>query len=131
VLLNVEENEYFAYLSSPTPKHKNLKNTLDLIKMDNDNLGVINFNNMITVTKNNYTEYDLNKKYNDKEEISRINLLSIQLRWLTSNRKEVIIKSKILYTLYKNNKLPKNIKDRCSNFILLEEKCNEYNKILV
>lgn len=38
-------------------------------------------------------------------------------------------KSKLLYNLYKNDNLPKNVKDRCCNCILLEEKCREYNKI--
>ncbi|NLL44133.1 MAG: hypothetical protein GX247_00495 [Mollicutes bacterium] len=32
-----------------------------------------------------------------------------------------------LYTKYKDKTLPKNIMDRCCNFLLLEEKCKEYN----
>ncbi len=31
--------------------------------------------------------------------------------------------------LYNNGNLPQNIKARCCNFKLLEEKCIEYNKI--
>lgn len=127
VLFMVENCEYFAPLSSPKEKHKKLKNTLDLIKIKNGEYGVINFNNMIPVTNKNYVEYDLNKKTDDKKEMNRINLLNNQLRWLTSNKKKIYIKSKLIYDLYKNNKLPKNIKDRCCNFPLLEEKCNEYN----
>ena len=46
-----------------------------------------------------------------------------QLRWLTSNKKDIYTKSRLLYNLYKNNKLSKNIKTRCCNFPLLEEKC--------
>lgn len=34
--------------------------------------------------------------------------------------------SKTLYNLYVNNKLPDNVKNRCCNFILLEEKCDLY-----
>ena len=97
-----------------------------LIKIDNGNLGVINFNNMIPVTKDNYIVFDLNKKTNDKKELHRIKLLTNQLRWLTTNRKEILTKLKLLYNLYKNNKLPKNVRDRCCNFLLLEEKCKEY-----
>ena len=33
-----------------------------------------------------------------------------------------------LYKLYNNERLPKNISERCCNFKLLEEKCIEYNK---
>lgn len=127
VLFMVSKCEYFAPLSSPKPKHKLLKNTLDLLKINDGIYGVINFNNMIPVEKNNYIEFDLNKKTNDENEMFRINLLRNQLRWLTSNKKEVLTKSKLLYNLYKNKKLPKNVEDRCCNFPLLEEKCREYN----
>ncbi|MFA7120128.1 MAG: type III toxin-antitoxin system ToxN/AbiQ family toxin [Bacilli bacterium] len=127
VLFMVEKFEYFAPLASPKPKHKTLKNTLDLLKIDNGVYGVVNFNNMLPVTSGNYQEFDLNKKTSNKEEMFRINLLTNQLRWLTSNKKDVLTKSKLLYNLYKNKKLPKTVEDRCCNFILLEEKCKEYN----
>ena len=47
VLFIVEGHEYYAPLSSPKPKHKHLKNTLDLVKIDNGRLGVVNLNNML------------------------------------------------------------------------------------
>lgn len=50
-----------------------------------------------------------------------------QSRWLTKYKKEVYFKSKLLYVLYKNNKLPQNVKNRCCNFLLLEKKCILYN----
>ena len=124
----VKKCEYFAPLSSPKPKHKHLRNTLDLLRIDNGKYGVINFNNMIPVTNKNYTLFNLNKKTKIKEEQFRINLLNNQLRWLTSNRKFVMEKSLLLYDLYKKNKLPKSVKDRCCDYILLEKKCKEYNK---
>ena len=128
VLFMVGKCEYFAPLSSPKPKHKTLKNTLDLIKIADGEYGVINFNNMIPVTSNNYKEFDLNKSSEDKNEMRRIRLLRNQLRWLTSNKKIINSKSKLLYDLYKTNKLPKNVRERCCNFPLLEDKCKEYNK---
>ena len=127
VLFNIGIYEYFAPLSSPKEKHKSLRNKLDLIKIDNGKYGVVNLNNMIPVTSNNYVEFDLNKKTNIKSELQRITLLTKQLRWLTQNKKEIYRKSKLLYDLYKNDKLSKNIKDRCCNFPLLEIKCNVYN----
>lgn len=128
VLFMIDKCEYFAPLSSPKPKHSKLKNTLDLIKIENGNYGVVNFNNMIPVMDKNYVIFDLNKKTEDKRENFRLELLRNQLRWLTANKKDVNTKSKLLYNLYKSNKLPKNVKDRCCNFPLLEEKCREYNK---
>ena len=55
ILFTVNNCEYFAPLSSPKPKHIKLKNTLDLIKINDGIYGVVNFNNMIPVTNNNYT----------------------------------------------------------------------------
>ena len=99
VLFSIERQEYFAPLSSPKVKHKTLKNTLDLIKIDKGNYGVFNFNNMIPVTKDDYEIFDLNKKSNDKKEIFRIELLKNKLRWLTTNRKEIYTKSNYLKML--------------------------------
>lgn len=124
----IDKCEYFAPLSSPKPKHSKLKNTLDLIKIENGNYEVVNFNNMIPVMDKNYVIFDLNKKTENRAENFRLELLRNQLRWLTANKKDVNTKSKLLYNLYKSNKLPKNVKDRCCNFPLLEEKCREYNK---
>ena len=104
-----------------------MKNTLDLIKIKGGEYGVVNLNNMIPVNTDNYMEFDLNKKTNNELDISRIELLTNQLRWLTLNKKEIYTKSRVLYNLYVNNKLPKNVKDRCCNYLLLEDKCNEYN----
>ena len=128
VLFMIDKCEYFAPLSSPKPKHSKLKNTLDLIKIENGTYGVVNFNNMIPVMDKNYVIFDLNKKTENRAENFRLELLRNQLRWLTANKKDVNTKSKLLYNLYKSNKLPKNVKDRCCNFTLLEEKCREYNK---
>lgn len=123
----VEDCEYFAPLSNPKPKHQNKKNTIDLLKINNGIYGVVNFNNMILVRNNNYTLFDLNKKSNNKNEQFRLALLRNQLRWLTSNKKEVLKKSRLLYKLYKENKLSKSLYSRSCNFPLLEEKCIEYN----
>lgn len=128
ILFYINDIEYFAPLSGPKAKHKLLKNTIDLFKINDGKYGVVNFNNMIPVFKNNYELYDLNIKTDDKNTMKRIILLRNQLRYLNKNKKEILLKSKLLYNLYKNNKLPKNVKSRCADFILLEEKCAEYNK---
>ena len=127
VLFIIKNCEYFAPLSSPKEKHKLLKNTIDLLKINDGVYGVVNFNNMIPVKSNNYVEFDLSLDNKDKDEVMRINLLRNQLRWLTVNRKEIMNKSRLLYNLYMNDKLPDNVRDRCCNYRLLEEKCNEYN----
>ncbi len=131
VLFMVEDKEYFAPLSSPKPKHIKMKNIIDIIKIDNGNLGVINFNNMIPVTKNNYIMFDLYGIPKNDNEKKRQELLKSQLLWLNKNNKIIRNKAIKLYMFYKEDKLPKNVRDRCCNFILLEEKSKEYNKVLV
>lgn len=128
VLFPIDDKEYFAPLSSPKPKHKKMKNTLDFFKIDNGTLGAINFNNMIPVKKNNYTIISLNKKNLKKDELNYQELLKNQLSWLNSHQLQIKNKAKLLYIKYINDKLNKKIYDRCCNFLLLEKKCDTYNK---
>ena len=129
VLFTVEGHEYYAPLSSPKPKHKHLKNTLDLVKIDNGRLGVVNLNNMIPVNENCYVVFDLNKKPNSVTEKNRIELLTNQLDYLNLHKNLIISKSKRLYKLRVKNILPTNVIDRCCDYKLLEEKCKEYSKV--
>lgn len=129
ILFNIDSCEYFAPLSSPKAKHLTMKNTLDFFKIDGGKLGAVNFNNMIPVSKNNYEVIYFNKILLNKNDIKYNELLKDQLTWLNKNYNQVKDKSKKLYDLYNTNKLPKNIKDRCCNFKLLERVCEEYNKI--
>lgn len=62
ILFQIDTCEYFALLSSPKPKHKNMKNTIDFFKIKDVELGAVNFNNMIPVNENNYSLVDLNKE---------------------------------------------------------------------
>ena len=129
ILFLVNNCEYFAPLSSPKQKHLHMKNNIDFLKIADGKLGVINFNNMIPVSEKNYELFELNNEFNNMNmaDIKRVNLLKNQLLWLNKNRNKVKSKSLNLYKKYKNNKFPFNIKERCCNFILLEEKCKEYN----
>ena len=128
ILFVVNNCEYFAPLSSPKAKHLDMKNNVDLIKIDGGRLGVINFNNMIPVKSNNYELFDLNSKPITTPELKRQNLLRSQLLWLNKNISIVKGKAVNLYEKNRDNKLPIRISQRCCNFILLEEKCNQYKQ---
>ncbi len=127
VLFKVNECLYFAPLSSPKQKHLKIKSKLDFLKLDGGKLGAINFNNMLPVRKQNIVKMDLNKKCNNKLEEKYIKLLQEQLFWLNRNQEKLYGRSKKLYDKYVIGTLPKSIRDRCCDFKLLEEKCNEYN----
>lgn len=128
ILFKIDTCEYFAPLSSPKPKHKNMKNTLDFFKIKSGELGAVNFNNMIPVKESNYSLVELNKETLTVAELKYQRLLKEQLSWLNNNFRQVKNKSFRLYELYNSGKLPQNIKSRCCNFKLLEEKRIDYNK---
>ncbi len=116
ILFSMGELEYFVPLSSPKKKHDYIKNKLDCIKILDGKYGVININNMIPVSKNNYNELnislipDTNRRY----------LLIKQARWMSSHKYNIINNAKTLYNLYKCNLLPVGIQKRCCDFTLLE-----------
>lgn len=126
ILFTINDCEYFAPLSSPKPKHLKMHNTIDFFKIENGKLGAINFNNMIPVTKGNYKIIDLNKNNLSSKEKKYQELLKDQLNWLNENYIQVKNKSSKLYNMYVNQKLSDNVRNRCCNFKLLEEKCKEY-----
>ena len=128
VLFKIDKLMYFAPLSSPKPKHLKLKSKLDFLKIDKGKLGAINFNNMLPVTKKNIIKLDLDKKNLTKSEEKYNKLLKEQIYWLNRNDEKLYGRSKKLYNKYINGTLDKNIKKRCCNFKLLEEKCKEYNE---
>ena len=49
ILLKIHGMSYYAPLSSPKAKHLNMKNQIDLLKINGGVYGVINFNNMIPI----------------------------------------------------------------------------------
>jgi protein AbiQ len=59
ILLTVEDLNYFAPLASPKPKHKNMKNQLDFIKINGGEWGIINLNNMIPIHTNCLGKIDI------------------------------------------------------------------------
>ena len=126
ILFIINDCEYFAPLSSPKDKHKHMKNNIDVIKLKNGELGVVNLNNMIPVNKDNYKLIELDEKTDNPIIIKWHNLLKKQLQWLNRNSTNIRSKATKLYNMYINNTIPDRIKIRCCNFILLEEKCREY-----
>ena len=129
VLFEIEYCKYFAPLSSPKPKHLKIKNSIDFLRIDKGNLGAINFNNMLPVAESNIIIIDLDEKTKNKKDEKYQKLLKEQIYWLNRNDEKLYNRSKKLYEKYINNTLDKNIRERCCNFKLLEQKCLKYNKI--
>lgn len=99
-----------------------------------EKLGIINLNNAIPIEEKDITVVDINKLKISKDigESRYGNLCDDQLYWCNFNRVNIKEKFEKLYNLFMENmenKLSENIKDRCCNFKLLEEKCLEYAEI--
>ena len=125
-LLEVNNCMYFAPLSSPKPKHLKMRNNLDFFKIDNGKLGAVNFNNMLPVLEKNIELINLENSDKKIKEKKYKKLLQEQIYWLNRNSEKLYKKAEKIYFDYKNNVLPPSIKNRCCDFILLEEKCYKY-----
>ena len=128
ILFNVDGCLYFAPLSSPKPKHLKLKDNIDFLRLDEGQLGAVNFNNMLPVYEKNIKYIDLDYETNDIRDKKYKILLKKQLFWLNRHSNRLFRMSKFLYDGYVMGNLKENIINRCCNFPLLEKKCKEYNK---
>ena len=133
VVLKVWEYHYYVPLSSPKEKHKKMKNSADFHKIRQikggqiKEYGVINFSMMLPVPKEVLIEMDIRAEtdgaYRD--------ILMNQYVEILGMAETIEKKAKKLYELcvMKHELTPHetNIKQRCCDFLLLEEKMVEYN----
>ena len=122
VVYTFNKHNYFAPLSSPKPKHLKMSSkAVDIFKINNGKLGIVNINNMIPTPKKCLTEAIANTV----DPIYK-NLLITQTAFLNSNKRKLLNKVEQFQTLFSEGHLPQNILDRCCNYPLLEKKCQEY-----
>ena len=114
---------YFAPLSSPKPKHITINSkAIDIYKIKDGKLGVVNINNMIPTPIEELTEalpIIKDKKYKK--------LLEEQLTLLNNHKADLFKKISLFQNIYRKGHLNDGIKSRCCQFTVLEEKCKEYN----
>ena len=122
VVYTFNNQTYFAPLSSP--KHLTMNNrALDIFKIKDGELGIVNINNMIPSPKSCLTEVlplVKDKQYK--------NLVINQTEYLNKYKSDLMRKVKKFILQYNKNLLPKRIMDRCCDFNLLEKKCRQYEK---
>lgn len=116
---------YFAPLSSPKKKHLKIRqNAVDVFKIDDGKLGVININNMVPTPLECLT--DVFSNFNGNEEYR--SLLFNQLKKINNDRERLFKKIIRFQTEYRKGCFSDTILNRCCNFLLLEEKCALYSK---
>ncbi len=125
ILLCVNGKNFFAPLTSPKQKHLHMKETQDFLKIYEGKLGGINLNNMIPIPRR-----FLEKIYLEQIENNQYaHMLAMQLEWLQRNKVRITNKARNLYFLITQTKVEESLKNRCCNFKLLEEKCDEYMRM--
>lgn len=124
VVYTFNNQTYFAPLSNPKPKHLTMnKKALDIFKIKDGELGIVNINNMIPTPISCLTEVlPLIKERRYKK------LIIEQTTYLNDHKRELLDKVNFFMLKYNTNKLPKRIKDRCCDFNILKEKCKDYKK---
>ena len=96
---------------------------LDMFKINDGELGIVNINNMIPSPISCLTEVlplVKDKQYK--------NLVINQTEYLNKYKSDLMRKVKKFILQYNKNLLPKRIMDRCCDFNLLEKKCRQYEK---
>ena len=92
-----------------------MKNTIDFLKIDNGNLGAINFNNMIPIPMEQCIKIDVESQQDETYKTYK------QIHWCNERENANVILNRAI-----NKKLPQRIIDRCCDFKMLEEKSQQY-----
>jgi protein AbiQ len=126
IVIQIEDYNYFAPLSSSKDKHKIMKENLSFIKIEykGELKCVINLNNIIPVDKNDLIEFDINQ-----EEKAYSDLLNIEIQEIRKKQNKIINNVKVVYiktTKFRNEKQNQWLNNICYNFKLLETKMDEY-----
>ncbi|MCJ8341930.1 MAG: type III toxin-antitoxin system ToxN/AbiQ family toxin [Cetobacterium sp.] len=90
IVLKVYGYDYLVPLTSPKLKYLTMKNQLDFFKINNGNLGVINFKNMFPVSE----KIRFKKNINDEKEVLKENMGCVKLK-LTKEEREKLEKDRI------------------------------------
>ncbi len=118
--------EYCIPLTSTKEKHKHMKNDIDFSKIFDKNgnqIGALNFNNMIPIHKSVIKPINIKPHKNDtKAEVLRKNLLNNQLDWCNDNKEIIVKKANKLYDMVtKTPEKNRNLTRRCCDFKKLEQ----------
>lgn len=128
IILEINSKLYFSPLSSPKLKHKTMKTKIDFIKINEGELGIINLNNSIPIKLEyaNLINIKLLKNSNDILDRKYGLLCENQIKWCNNNEYKIKEKFRKLYNHFITDKLPDNVKNRCCDFKLLEDKMELY-----
>lgn len=135
ILIEIDKFNYYVPISSSKEKHYKMSDSIDFIKIIQDEkiIGVLNLNNMIPINDENvkqlkYKEIDEYRNFKDeKEKRLYISFLNFELSLINKKMEKIKHNAQELYDEKINNPNSR-ISKRCCNFTLLEEKCRKYKR---
>lgn len=122
IILQINNLDYFAPLTSFKPKHSKIKETLDFIKLKD--YAVINLNNMFPVPTNQFTYVDINKIKDPHYKA----LLRAEYRIIKTQQNRIMKNAKIIYQHKLANNNSTKLSQRCNDFSKLEVLCKQFSK---
>lgn len=126
VVFEIDRFKYYIPLCSPKPKHRNMGDKLDFIKIEDGNelKAVLNINNMIPVLDTQISLIEI-----EKEEKTYQDLLNKEHIIIKKKADKIIKNASIIYKkTTEQRELNENLANRCADFKKLEEKCLEYGQ---
>lgn len=122
VVLYVGEFRYFVPMESPKPNHANIKSGHHIIKLDNGNLGLLGFNNMIPVHDSALIPFDID----NEPDLKYADLLRRQVSTINRNKADIYDHATKTYYSVVNKKNSFLIRI-CCDFKKLEYACKRYD----
>ena len=122
VVLLVGNYKYFVPMESPKPSHAKIKPGHHIMRLDNGNLGLLGFNNMIPVPEEAIICFNID----DEPDLKYAELLRRQVSFINRHKADVFDHaSKTYYGVV--TKKTKFLVDICCDFRNLERACSKYD----
>ncbi len=120
IILQVNDLDYFAPLSSFKQKHESMNEMIDFIKVKN--YAVINLNNMFPVPKAEckYVEFE------NEKDLKYRSLLLAEYRYIKSIQDKIRKNALVVYKHKLEKGSSTGLAKRCNDFTLLEKLCENY-----
>lgn len=128
IIMEINGFSYFAPLSSSKVKHETMRESIDFIKIEDENglYAVLNLNNMIPVPSIAVINLDIS----DEQDVKYRDLLKKEREIILSKKDKIIKNAENLYekvAIQKNTRLS----ERCCDFKLLETKIPSYQSFII
>lgn len=128
IIMEINGFSYFAPLSSAKKRHEKMRESIDFIKIEDENglYAVLNLNNMIPVPTIAKISFDIS----DEKDIKYRDLLKKEREIILTKKQKIIDNAK---SLYEKVAIKKNtyLSQRCIDFRLLETKIEDYENLII